>query len=484
MKPGIFIRIFFLSLIMLSNLLFSADNMPGKSATGKIIIKEVPFQLDNQGKKVKSYKVMVYDKNGNLMPNGVSGVKGEYFDYIVVNKTSVPTTLHWHGLIVPNNQDGVPGVTQKLIPPGKSKHYRFQFVQAGTYWLHSHEKLQEQLQMSAPFIIYESEEQKKQNEVVIFLKDFTYQSPEKLLKALQNTKMNMDENKSSEGPDLNDIKYDAFLANKKTLTAPDVLTFKPGETVRLRIINGSAATNYHVDMGKLNSKLIAVDGENITPVTQSVYPIGIGNRLDIMVKLPNSKGAYPILAKAEGRNLQAGIIIKTPNAITPKISSKLDKETDRVAFYELEKRLKALNPLPKKKVDISLNYDLTGSMSGYVWKINNEIWPNITPKEIKEGDRVELVFTNKNAMSHPMHFHGHVFQVTEIDGTKIKDGARRDTILVQPKSTVKVVFDADNPGIWVTHCHNLYHLNAGMMTTIEFKNYPKPDFYLKTINKK
>ncbi|MFW2572288.1 multicopper oxidase domain-containing protein, partial [Legionella sp. 29fVS95] len=110
-------------------------------------------------------------------------------------------------------------------------------------------------------------------------------------------------------------------------------------------------------------------------------------------------------------------------------------------------------------------------------------WPKINPKVIKKGQRVELVFTNKTAMSHPMHFHGHVFQVTEINGKPLKDGARRDTVLVQPFTTIKVQFDADNPGIWMNHCHNLYHMAGGMMTTIEFAGYPKPAFYLSTIGK-
>lgn len=127
-----------------------------------------------------------------------------------------------------------------------------------------------------------------------------------------------------------------------------------------------------------------------------------------------------------------------------------------------------------------MHYVLDGQMNGYIWTMNKQSWPDVTPKVIHFGDRVEMIYENQSSMSHPMHFHGHVFQVTEIDGQPL-DGAMRDTLLVQPHSTVKVQFDALNPGIWANHCHNLYHLNAGMFTTFEYQHYPKPDFYLKTI---
>lgn len=120
-------------------------------------------------------------------------------------------------------------------------------------------------------------------------------------------------------------------------------------------------------------------------------------------------------------------------------------------------------------------------MAGYVWTINKQSWPKITPSLINYGDRIEMIFINKNSMSHPMHLHGHVFQVTEIDGQAIKDGAKRDTVLVQPNTTVKVQFNADNPGVWVMHCHNLYHLAAGMLTTLQYQGYSLPTFYLNVL---
>lgn len=127
-----------------------------------------------------------------------------------------------------------------------------------------------------------------------------------------------------------------------------------------------------------------------------------------------------------------------------------------------EIRLEAKEPLPDRPVQRSLPSVLGGNMASYTWTINGASYPNRKSLNVKEGERVELVNTNESGMSHPMHLHGHVFEVTEIDGQKIT-GAKRDTILVPPKSTIKIVFDADNPGIWAYHCHIVYHLAAACL---------------------
>ncbi len=112
--------------------------------------------------------------------------------------------------------------------------------------------------------------------------------------------------------------------------------------------------------------------------------------------------------------------------------------------------------------------DLTGDMAKYVWSINNVVWSKeVPPLPIAKGERVELVLVNKTRMSHPMHLHGHEFQVVEIDGTRFS-GAVRDTVLVPAGRRVVVAFDANNPGLWAFHCHLLYHLDAGMFTTFRY----------------
>ena len=143
-----------------------------------------------------------------------------------------------------------------------------------------------------------------------------------------------------------------------------------------------------------------------------------------------------------------------------------------------EIHLRAKEPLADKPVQRSLPSVLGGDMMTYTWTINGATYPNRNSLDVKEGERVELVISNKTGMSHPMHLHGHVFEVTEIDGQKIT-GAKRDTILIPPKSTIKVAFDANNPGVWAYHCHILYHLATGMFTVLKYENadtkYWRPD---------
>ena len=130
--------------------------------------------------------------------------------------------------------------------------------------------------------------------------------------------------------------------------------------------------------------------------------------------------------------------------------------------------MRAQKPFPERKADRVHILNLTGEMAGYVWSINNVVWnKDVPPLPVAKGERVELVFVNRTPMPHPMHLHGHEFQVVEIDGERFP-GAVRDTVLVTPGRRVVVAFDALNPGWWALHCHLLYHMDAGMFTTIKY----------------
>jgi FtsP/CotA-like multicopper oxidase with cupredoxin domain len=142
---------------------------------------------------------------------------------------------------------------------------------------------------------------------------------------------------------------------------------------------------------------------------------------------------------------------------------------------EQERQFRALVPLSSRPIDRRLVVNLEGDMAKYVWKLNGREWPNVTPLPVRRGERVEMVFVNKTMMAHPMHFHGHVFQVTEIAGQTLS-GAKRDTVMVLPKQTVKVQFDADAPGVWMLHCHILYHEFGGMATTVQYEGFPARKF--------
>src|SRR5262249_7869156 len=168
-----------------------------------------------------------------------------------------------------------------------------------------------------------------------------------------------------------------------------------------------------------------------------------------------------------GENKQTGISLragKAPPARTPDTASTASPPLT----LDLERRLRAVKPLKPRKADRTHTLNLTGEMAGYVWSINNVAWTkDVAPLPIAAGERVELIFVNQTPMQHPMHLHGHEFQVVEIDGKRFA-GAVRDTVLVPPRRRVVVAFDANNPGLWAIHCHLLYHLDAGMFTTLRY----------------
>lgn len=453
-----------------------------KASSDATPIKIIEEQITVNGRSSKVY---------GIQPNVIYKTDGDCFNAIVENQTSVPTTLHWHGLILPVKEDGVAYVTQPPIPPGKSQPYNFEVVQAGTFWTHSHYGLQEQKLMSAPLILLRKEKERYKN-IILFFEAFTFKSIDAVWQDLRKDFMEMAAKKGPNwlppldvplnkfGPeDLNDVDFDAFLTNKKTLEDPPVYTVKPGETVRLRLINGSVGSGFHILMGNLKGEIIAVDGSDIEPIHHSDFPIATAQRVDVLVTIPETGGVFPILAQCQGTNMLTGAILKTPEAKTPKLTSEA-KTTVGAITNAFEKELHALNPLPPKKPDRTLNVKLQGNMKYYVWAMNDHVWPNDQPLFVKEGERVEIVFTNQTSMSHPMHLHGHVFQVMEIDGDTFS-GAIRDTILIMPGQTVKVQFEANNPGIWAFHCHISYHLWGGMFTVIQYDGYTPPYFSKKEI---
>ena len=431
----------------------------------EIILRVTEKKITVQGKESSVFAI--------TQPDGTFGLylkKEQSFEVKLQNHLKVPTSVHWHGLILPNNQDGVAFVTQFPIYPGLAYLYKFPILQEGTFWMHSHVGLQEQKLLSAPLIIHGPKDVKiADQEVVILLSDFTFKSPETIFQNLKcNNQQGMHEN-MKHMQDIVEVEYDAFLSNYHTLEDPEVIEVKPGSKVRLRVINGSSATNFFVLLGTLEGEAIAVDGNRIHSLRGTDFELSIAQRIDIVVKIPLQGGSFPILAQGEGTDLQTGVILRTKDANIPSLSSKAKLKAKGLTNAQ-ESKLHALTPLSDRTIDKRLSVDLGGNMQEYIWTLNGQCWPEVTPLIVEKGQRVEITFVNTSNMSHPMHLHGHVFQVTAIDGKSI-NGAMRDTVLVMPKSSLTIQFDANNPGVWPLHCHVLYHLEAGMMTVLRYKDF-------------
>jgi FtsP/CotA-like multicopper oxidase with cupredoxin domain len=265
--------------------------------------------------------------------------------------------------------------------------------------------------------------------------------------------------------DLNDIDYDAFLANDRTLADPEIIRSEPAGRIRLRLINGASATQFWIDLGALTGTVVAVDGHDVRPVRGTRLPLAMAQRLDVLIDLPG-KGAYPILAQVEGKRARTGIILAAPSAPVSRVAADAAENAPSVDL-SLERRLEAVMPLTPRVPDVMHRVVLDGAMAPYAWSINGEYWPNVTPLMIDAGRRVAIEMQNHTMMPHPMHLHGHAFQVIAINGAPFA-GAVRDTVLVPPKASVTIAFDADNAGRWAFHCHNLYHMMTGMMTEVRY----------------
>jgi FtsP/CotA-like multicopper oxidase with cupredoxin domain len=441
--------------------------------------------------EVKGRPASVYAIVGEGGERAFASEVGSRFRLRVENELAEPSLVHWHGLMPPWRQDGVPEISGPAIPPGGSADYDFPLAYGGTYYMHSHFGLQEQLLFAAPLIVRDPRRYAERQDVVVMLADFSFRSPQDIFASLVAAeKPGMPKMALHDGtgaaphedmgklmgkvmgkvmgkPDLNDVAYDAFLANERTIDDPQIIPVENGGRILLRVINSAAMSAFRVDLGALGGRLAAVDGQDILPCAGGNFPIAVGQRLDILLDLPKGTRAFPITFVLEGETKQTAVILCPPGARIDRLPEEA-AEPAAPLDLALEKQLRAAAPLPARKADRVIPINLTGDMANYVWSINDVVWNEKTPPmTVRAGERVELAITNKTMMSHPMHLHGHRFQVVEIDGAPI-DGAMRDTVLVPPGKRVVIAFDADNPGRWAFHCHLLYHAQAGMFASFEY----------------
>ncbi|MEX2319626.1 MAG: multicopper oxidase domain-containing protein, partial [Bauldia sp.] len=247
---------------------------------------------------------------------------------------------------------------------------------------------------------------------------------------------------------------------------PEVVHVERGGRVRLRLINGATATHFWLDLGTLEGRLVAVDGNAIVPTVGTRFEFAVAQRFDIILDLPAAEGAWPVLVVREGDTKRAGIVLATSGGSVAKVDLDSESAPPPVGLL-LERRLRAATPLAARTPDRQLTLTITEA-PGYVWMLNGAVHGEHRPLEVAAGERVEVTMIDQTTMSHPMHLHGHHFQVVAIDGERF-DGAMRDTVLVPSGGRVTIAFDADNPGRWAFHCHHLYHMAGGMMTTVEYQ---------------
>jgi FtsP/CotA-like multicopper oxidase with cupredoxin domain len=422
----------------------------------------------------------------------------------LANHLPVDTSVHWHGVALRNDMDGAPPITQRAVASGGGFTYRFVADQPGTYWYHPHVGVQLDRGLYGPLIVEDPHEPLGyDDEWIVVLDDWldgVTGTPDEVLAEFKqrmtgkgvgdgrppaDDMTGMGDGGSSPAPggspagagpkllmtgatssllggEAGDVKYPFHLVNGKVPSDPAVYRGTPGRSVRLRIINAGGDTAYRVALGGHRMTLTHTDGYPVMHERVDALLIGMGERYDVLVTLQD--GVFPLVAVAEGKNASGMALVRTGSGRAPASTVRPSELNGRI-LGSPELRCSDGAGLVFKPVDRTHRVELTGGRPGSPWSINGKRFdmadPDAAALLVDPGQRVRLEFVNNTMMWHPMHLHGHTFQVGAA-------GPRKDTVNVLPGKTVTCDFDADNPGRWLMHCHNLYHGEAGMMALVAY----------------
>lgn len=412
---------------------------------------------------------------------------GDKLAVTLVNGLPHASSVHWHGLALRNDMDGAAPATPD-VGPGAEFTYRFTASHPGTYWAHPHTDLDADQGLYLPVIIDDPRDRGAYDaEWIVILDDWTAgigSSPQQLFDGLRSMGMGMSGHGMGDMPgmgsgpavpgvggvgtsellggDAGDISYPTYVINGRVPAAPSTFTAKPGQRLRIRFINAGSDTAFRVALAEHTMTVTHTDGFPVVPTDVDALLLGMGERYDVVVTARD--GVFPLVAAAEGKNASARAVLSTAAGTTPGadyLPPELRGRIGTVATFAAAPEV----VLPSDRADTTLTARLTGDMMSYGWTINGRPYGQTEPLRVQQGRNVDIVFVNETAMWHPMHLHGHTFEVLTADG---RPGPRKDTLIVLPRQTVGVRLVTDNPGTWMLHCHNTYHQAAGMMTTLDY----------------
>lgn len=476
---------------ILAALFISLWSCPAISANHEVNLTVAYKTVNFTGKTAKAIAV------NNQIPGPTLHFKeGDTVTLNVINQLDKGTAMHWHGLLVPWQMDGVEHITQAPIPPGGVFHYKFKLNQYGTYWYHAHSDLQEQQGDYGALIIDPKETLPTYNkDYVVVLSDWSNTDPDQIYANLkkegdyystefdqQATLANFLKNYKTDKNlfdnymmmekmrmsiyDYTDVKYDTYLLNGQPINKTHLwpVPAKIGDTVRLRFIGAGAATIFKVNISDNSPmKLIAVDGNNIKPYFTNSLTIGPGETYDVVINIKKN----PVFINSElaiPTNIMAGM-----NMSNMDMSGMDMSHMDNMDMPIESKYKNLVSPVitnnPNKPIYKTLKMDLTGYMGRYMWFINGVPDHEAGPILIEPNKRYRFIFTNSSMMHHPMHIHGHWFIVRNGHG---KYDPKLHTLDIAPGEKLVVDMDAHASGQWFFHCHLLYHMMSGMSRVFQY----------------
>jgi FtsP/CotA-like multicopper oxidase with cupredoxin domain len=424
--------------------------------------------------------------NGTVPGPEIRVREGEIIRVILKNYLPEGTTIHWHGIPVPNTMDGVPEVTQKPVMPGQTFVYEFEARPSGSYLYHSHVHYQLDQGLYGPLIIEPSNSAESYDrEYTLMLEDWVMKDGGGVAETQRRSPMGMmggmmggmgrgmmgrGRGFGFGGDPLLEPVYDGYAVNGKIYPAVDPIVVSHGDRIKLRILNPSSSTIYDLRLAGHALTITHADGQPIVPVETDVLRIGMGERYDVTFVAENP-GNWLLAARENGYGegmLRIPLQYRNANrreAVPPEFPPGLR--------YATPWDFQALNPsggFVSAAANRFYNQRLSGGMMhSPFWTINGRLYPNAEHLVVRKGDEVRIVYWNQSMMPHPMHLHGHFFKVLNPSLPKSL-WIMKDTLIVDPMRRAEIEFLADNPGRWFHHCHNLYHMEAGMANIISYES--------------
>ena len=424
-----------------------------------------PTTLDLAGTTVNTWAY------GDSVPGQlIRATAGDFLRVTVDNRLPADTTVHWHGIRLRNAADGVPGVTQDPIKPGAKYVYEFTAPDPGTYFFHPHVGVQLDRGLYAPLIIDDpAEPGRYDDEWVIVLDDWcdgTGTTPDEVLNKLiadggsgSGGMGDMGHMGGSMGMgvapwgDAGDVTYPYFLINGKPPKDPATFSGKPGQKIRMRVINAASDTIFTLALGGHRMTITHTDGHPVQPTEVGAFYLGMGERYDVTVTLDD--GVFPLVAAPFGKEGQAALAVVRTGSGTSPVAGVMPREVDGSVFIGSRLLPTDASRLADQAPDATVSLTLNGSMAPYVWGMNGAPFGKNTPLTARAGTRLRINVSNMTMMTHPLHLHGPAFALAD-------SGLRKDTVLLAPMESRSLDLDPD-VGDWMVHCHNIYHAEAGMM---------------------
>ena len=526
---------------------WAQNSAPGLAVLPTLSGPDVNLTIDHLMMTVDGRQTHGIGINGSVPAPLIRLKQGQQARLSVTNNLDEDSSIHWHGLILPFQMDGVPGISFPGIRPHSTFVYEFPIAQAGTYWYHSHSGLQEQMGHYGPIVIdpVGPDPVAYDREHVIVLSDHSPLHPHTIFRKLKQQAGYFNQDKQTLGgllagkdqplkdrlewgkmrmdpTDISDVTGSTytFLVNGHGPRDNWTGLFQPGERVRLRFINASAMTIFNVRIPGLRMDVVQADGQDVRPVSTDEFQITVAETYDVIVT-PTEDRAFTLVAEAIDRSGMAratlaprpGMTAEVPALRKRPLSTMKDMGMDMSGMEMMEMDMSMRNPANAPHVKLNpgvqtiapmakdrtsepgqgledaghdvlvyrdliarnrnpdvrapsraLEIHLTGNMERYMWAFDGVKLSEVTkPIPFTKDERVRITLVNDTMMNHPIHLHGHFFELVTGHGDH---APRKHTVNVLPGARVTFDLTADAPGDWAFHCHMLYHMHAGMMQVV------------------